>query len=179
MASMDPVRVISAAQQLKATGRTPEAVELLTVVCERSPEHEEAWEGLQLIYASTGQYQKLLDMRRLWVENTGGDAESIDRLDEQLRSEGAEGYWECRLDVLGDRVSRGESVSPVYLAAAQAALGDTEQAMASLQAAVRARARRLRSLRTDPVRDVLRPDPRFASLLRRVAGPPSGRRVCR
>ncbi len=107
-------------------------------------------------------------MRRMWVEHAGGDAESVDRLAEQLRSEVAEGYWQWRLDVLEERASGGENVSPVYLAAAQAALGDTEAALASLRNAVRARDRRLTSLRTDAVWDVLRSEPRFSSLLRGI-----------
>ncbi len=179
MASMDPARMVAAAQQFKAAGRTEEAVALLTAVCERWPEHEETWEALGLLYASTGEYAQLLDMRRMWVDHAGGDAESVDRLAEQLRSDGAEGYWEWRLDALEDRASEGENVSPVYLAAAQAALGDTEEALASLRDAVRDRDRRLASLRTDPVWDVLRPDPRFVSLLRRITNPPPGRRMRR
>ena len=179
MASEDPVRLVLAAQRLKAAGRTEEAVEILTAVCERWPEHEETWEALGLLYASTGEYAQLLDMIRMWVDHAGGDAESVDRLAEQLRSDGAEGYWEWRLDALEDRASEGENVSPVYLAAAQAALGDTEEALASLRDAVRDRDRRLASLRTDPVWDVLRPDPRFSSLLRRITNPPPGRRIRR
>ena len=179
MASEDPVRLVLAAQRLKAAGRTEEAAEILTAVCERWPEHEETWEALGLLYASTGEYAQLLDMRRMWVDHAGGDAESVDRLAEQLRSDGAEGYWEWRLDALEDRASEGEHVSPVYLAAAQASLGDTDEALASLRDAVRDRDRRLASLRTDPVWDVLRPDPRFVSLLRRITNPPPGRRVRR
>ena len=179
MASEDPVRLVLAAQRLKAAGRTEEAVEILTAVCERWPEHGETWEALGLLYASTGEYAQLLDMRRMWVDHAGGDAESVDRLAEQLRSDGAEGYWEWRLDALEDRASEEENVSPVYLAAAQAALGDTEEALASLRDAVRDRDRRLVSLRTDPVWDVLRPDPRFVSLLRRITNPPPGRRMRR
>ena len=177
MASMDPARMVSAAQRLKAAGRTEEAVEILSAVCERWPEHDETWEALGLLYASAGEYEQLLHMRRMWVEHAGGDAESIDRLDKQLRSDGAEGYWEWRLDALEDRVFEGENVSPVYLAAAQAALGDTEEALASLRDAVRARDRRLASLRTDAVWDVLRSDPRFSSLLRGITNPRPGRRA--
>ena len=177
MASMDPARMVSAAQRLKAAGRTEEAVEILSAVCERWPEHDETWEALGLLYASAGEYEQLLHMRRMWVEHAGGDAESIDRLDEQLRSDGAEGYWEWRLDALEDRVFEGENVSPVYLAAAQAALGDTEEALASLRDAVRARDRRLASLRTDAVWDVLRSDPRFSSLLRGITNTRPGRRA--
>ena len=172
MALVDPVRMVSVAQRLKTAGRTEEAAEILSAVCERSPEHGEAWDALELLHASAGEYGQILDLRRMWVEHAGGDAESVDELENRLGRDGADGYWEWRLAVLQQRMSEGESVSPVYVAAAHAALGDTDDAMASLQDAVRARDRRLTSLRTDPVWDVLRPDPRFASLLRRVAGPP-------
>ena len=173
--SMDPARLVSAAQQLKAAGRTDEAVEILEEVCERTPEHLEAWDALGLLYASTGQYEQLLDMRRMWVDHGGGDAESVDQLEERLRTDGAEGYWTWRLGVLRERASGGENVSPVYLAAAQAALGDTEGSLASLREAVRVRDRRLTSLRTDPFWDVMRSDPRFASLLRGIRNQRPGR----
>ena len=179
MASVGSARLVSAAQRLNAAGRTDEALDVLNAVCVRSPEHEEAWEALGLLYASTGEYEQLLDMRRMWVDHAGGDAESVDQLDERLRQDGPEGYWEWRLAVLQERMSEGEIVSPVYLAAAQAALGDTEEALVSLQEAVRDRDRRLVSLRTDAVWDVMRPDPRFASLLRRITNPPPGRRMRR
>ena len=179
MASVESTRLVSAAQRLNAAGRTDEALEVLNAVCVRSPEHEETWEALELLYSSTGEYEHILDMRRMWVDHAGGDAESVDHLDERLRRDGPEGYWEWRLAVLQERTSQGEFVSPVYLAAAQAALGDTEEALTSLQEAVRDRDRRLVSLRTDAVWDVMRPDPRFASLLRRITSSPPGRRVRR
>ncbi len=100
MASVESVRLVSAAQRLNAAGRTDEALEVLDAVCTRSPEHEEAWEALGLLYASRGEYEELLDMRRMWVEHAGGDAESVDQLDERLRRDGPEGYWEWRLAVL-------------------------------------------------------------------------------
>jgi TolB-like protein len=173
MASVEASRLVSAAHRLNAAGRTDEAVEVLSAVCVRSPEHEEAWEALELLYASRGDYEELLEMRRMWVGHGGGDAESVDQLEEQLLRDGPEGYWEWRLAVLEERASDGEPVSGVYMAAAQASLGDTEEALASLRDAVRVRDRRLASLRTDAVWDVIRPDPRFASLVRGITnGPP-------
>ena len=177
MASVESVRLVSAAQRLNAVGRTEEALEVLNAVCVRSPEHEEAWEALELLYSSRGEYEELLDMRRMWVDHAGGDAESVDELDERLRRDGSEGYWEWRLAVLQERASDGEFVSPVYLAAAQAALGEADAALASLEGAVRDRDRRLVSLRTDAVWDVIRPDPLFASLVRGITKAPPRRRV--
>jgi len=45
MASEDPLRLILAAQWLEVAGRTEEAVEILTAVCERWPEHDETWKA--------------------------------------------------------------------------------------------------------------------------------------
>ena len=179
MASMDPARLVAAAQRLRAEGRTDDAVEILTLLCENSPDLEEAWDALELLYASTGQFQQVIDTRRMWVEDAGGDSESVDRLADQVLRNGAEGYWQWRLDVLEGRASAGENVSSVYLAAAQAALGDADGAFASLRDAVSERDRRLMSLRTDAVWDVLRSDPRFSSLLRSINNNAARRRVRR
>jgi tetratricopeptide (TPR) repeat protein len=168
--------MVTAARQFNAAGRTDQAIGVLSGITERSPEHVEAWDALGSLYASTGQYEELLDMRRLWVENAGGDAESVDRLEELLGADGAEGYWEWRLDDLQKRAAEGESVSSVYMASAQAALEDTEEALASLREAVRDRDRRvMTSLRTDPVWDVMRSDPGFVSLVREIRNQLSGR----
>jgi tetratricopeptide (TPR) repeat protein len=176
MASMDPARMVTSAQQFAAAGRTEEAINVLTGISERSPEHVEAWDALESLHASTGQYEELLAMRREWVENAGGDAESVDRLEERLRTDGAAGYWEWRLEVLQERESEGEDISPVYMATAQAALGNTEEALVSLREAASTRDRRLlTSLRTDPVWDSMRSDPRFASLMRQIRNEVSGR----
>ncbi len=176
MASMGPDRMVAAAQQFKAAGRTAEAINVLTAISERSPEHAEAWEALEVLYAFTGEYEQLQAMRRQWVEQAGGDGESVARLEEQLRTSGPEGYWTWRVDVLQERASEGEAVPPVYLAAAQASLGATEAALVSLEEAVRTGDRRLStSLRTDPVWDVLRSDRRFSELVRGITNARPGR----
>ena len=173
---MDPARMVTAAQQFNAAGRTDQAIEALNAITERAPEQVEAWDALESLYASTGQFEELLDMRRSWVQDAGGAAESVDRLEERLRADGAEGYWEWRLETLQERASEGETVSHVYVAAAQAALGDTEEALASLAAAIADRDRRLMtSLRTDPVWDVMRSDPGFVSLVREMRNQLAGR----
>ena len=64
----------------------------------------------------------------------------------------------------------------VYMASAEAALGDTEEALTFLREAVRDRDRRvMTSLRTDPVWDVMRSDPGFVSLMREIKNQLSGR----
>ena len=166
-----PTRMIHAAQQLKAAGRTDEAIALLQEVCELDPEHQETWEALELIYASRGDYDDLLDMRQVWVEHARGDAESVARLEERMLEDGPEGYWEWRLEELQGRRAEGQAVSPVYMAAAYAGTGADDEALGLLEDAFRRRDRRLTSLRTDAVWDPLRSDPRFAALVNRMRGP--------
>ena len=166
-----PTRMIHAAQQLKNAGRTDEAIALLEEVCELDPEHQETWEALELMYASQGDYEVLLDMRRVWVEHAGGDAEAVARLEERMLEDGPDGYWEWRLEELQGRVAQGQPVSPVYMAAAYAGTGAQDEALGQLRDALRSRDRRLTSVRTDPVWDPLRSDPRFVSLMNRMRGP--------
>ena len=166
-----PTRMIHAAQQLKAAGRTEEAIALLQEVCELDPAHQETWEALELIYASRGDYEDLLDMRQVWVEHARGDAESVARLEERMLEDGPEGYWEWRLEELQGRTAEGQPVSPVYMAAAYAGTGADDEALDLLEDAFRRRDRRLTSLRTDAVWDPLRSDPRFATLVNRMRGP--------
>ena len=166
-----PASMIRAAQRLKAAGRTEEAIALLKEVCELDPGHQETWEVLELIYASQGDYEDLLDMRQVWVEHTGGDAESVARLEERMLEDGPEGYWEWRLEELQGRTAEGQPISPVYMAAAYAGTGADDEALDLLEDAFRRRDRRLTSLRTDAVWDPLRSDPRFVSLVNRMRGP--------
>jgi serine/threonine protein kinase/tetratricopeptide (TPR) repeat protein len=59
-------------------------------------------------------------------------------------------------------------VPPYHLAMVSAGLGDTEQALAALERAHGERDGFLTYLKVEPMLDRLRPDPRFADLLRRV-----------
>ena len=166
-----PARMIHAALQLKTAGRVEEAKALLERVCEIDPDHQEAWEALELIYASQGEYDDLLDMRHVWVDHADGDEEAVARLEERMGEDGAFGYWEWRLEELRGREAEGQAVSPVYMAAAYAGTGARVEALARLQDAVRSRDRRLMSVRSDAVWDPLRSDPRFVSLMNLLRGP--------
>ncbi len=165
-----PSRLIRAARQLRAAGKTDDAIELLQRVYERDPGQEEAWEAAELIYASEDRYDELLDLRRAWVEAAGGDAESVARLEALMAEDGAFGYWVWRLEGLEAREARGERVSPVDLAAAYMGTGAREEAFEMLDEAFRSRDRGLASVREDSLWDPLRDDPRFSSLMNRMRG---------
>jgi tetratricopeptide (TPR) repeat protein len=71
-----------------------------------------------------------------------------------------------------DQLNRTEKyVSPTELAILYAALGDKEQAFASLEKAFTERDFQLTSLKVEPGYDPLRADPRFQDLMRRVGLP--------
>ena len=168
--ALQPSRLIHAARQLKAAGKTDDAIELLQRVYEIDPGQEEAWEAVELIYASEDRYDELLDMRRTWVEDAGGDAESVARLEALMAEDGAFGYWVWRLEGLEAREARGERVSPVDLAAAYVGTGARDKAFEMLNEALRVRDRRLVSVRHDSLWDPLRGDPRFGSLINLMRG---------
>ena len=88
-----------------------------------------------------------------------------------MAEDGAFGDWVWRLEELEARAAWGERVSPVYLAAAYVGTGAWDEAFEMLDEAFRIRDRRLASLRTDPVWDPLRTDPRFASLINQMRRP--------
>lgn len=69
--------------------------------------------------------------------------------------------------------SKETFVSPYAIAAIQAALGDKDQAVASLNQALDDRSYWIIYLRVDPALDALRDDPRFAELLERARLGPS------
>ncbi|MCI0388897.1 MAG: tetratricopeptide repeat protein [Acidobacteria bacterium] len=65
-------------------------------------------------------------------------------------------------------IARRRYVSRVYIAKVYAGLGETAEALALLNQALRERSDQLTGLRVDPAFDQLRNDPRFVDLLRRV-----------
>jgi TolB-like protein len=68
-----------------------------------------------------------------------------------------------------EEMSRRRYVSPYYVGLGHAALGDLDAAFACLQEAFADGSAILSNLKTDPELDALRPDPRFAALLKRDA----------
>jgi DNA-binding winged helix-turn-helix (wHTH) protein/TolB-like protein len=72
------------------------------------------------------------------------------------------------LGELNERVARGEYVTPLGIAWIHIALGDKDQAFAWLDKACDEHSGGLSYLKTEPVYDSLRSDPRFTEVLRRV-----------
>jgi len=71
------------------------------------------------------------------------------------------------------RSSRDQSVDPFVSVGPYLGIGDTDQALATLEKSVTAHSPGLTALKVDPIFDPLRTAPRFQSLLRRVGLSPS------
>lgn len=71
-----------------------------------------------------------------------------------------------------EEISKRRYVPPYWLAAVHAGLGDQDRAFEWLEKAYEDRTVFMTFLKVDPVMDVLRPDPRYADLVRRVGLPP-------
>jgi hypothetical protein len=67
-----------------------------------------------------------------------------------------------------DKLSRNAYVTKYYLASVQAALGDKDKAFESLESAYKERDGDLIYLNVDPKFDILRSDPRFEMMLKKI-----------
>jgi len=75
------------------------------------------------------------------------------------------------LNLLDERISRGEYVPALNVAFIYSELGDKDQAFVWLDKAFEESEGRLLNLKTEPALDAVRSDPRFAELLRRLGMP--------
>ena len=85
----------------------------------------------------------------------------------------AEGGWEGSTRAWLEAATERERVSPVFIAAAYASLGETDEAFAWLERAYRERDVGMVGVKAQPAFDSLRSDPRYDDLLRRVGFPES------
>ena len=169
------------ARQLVSAGQYREAIQRLERVVNEAPENSPAWELLARTYVSTGELRDGVQTLDEWRESGAPGAPSRDELEDLvdlLRDYGEEGYWEWHLDRLEVRLMDGDHVSHMELATAHAGMGDDDDAVEHLIAAITEGEPGVFAIRSDPVWDELRSDPRLRELGRqsRFMRFPSGRR---
>jgi TolB-like protein/Flp pilus assembly protein TadD len=113
--------------------------------------------------------QAIADLRR-YVHLSDHDADALMRLGCAYAQSGDKRKARTILRQLQAR-SKKYYVSPVSLAALELALGDTEHAVAMLNAGLEQRASSVLMLAADPAFAPLRSDPRFQALLRKIGLP--------
>ena len=170
-----PQRLVQTARQLRLAGHTEAAQAMLEEVCESNPEFAQTWEDLEQMYATSGQYERIVQLRRDKAEVGHGDESEAETIADALARQGPRGYWGVRLEELERMDEAGADVSKVQIAQGRAALGDIDGAIGALQEAFRERDVNLVSLGRDPFWDPLRRDPRFKSLMMRFRPQARGR----
>ncbi len=171
------------ARGLMAAGQFANAVEMLSGVLATSPDLGPAWELLARAQMSSGNPAGAVAALEGWSARSDPAAPTpaqLRNLRDAVTRDGATGYWRWMEARLEARLAAGEHVSSLDMAAARAGSGDEEGAFQALEQALAQHDRGLVLLQKDPVWDVLRADPRFADISRRVRsvraqmGPPRG-----
>ena len=159
------------ARRLMASGRYAEAARALEPVVLESPETGPAWEMLARSYVGSGNPTAAADVVLRWQQSGAPgapDAESVDRLRDAVADDGERGYWRWRLVELDALEGTAREAPRIELAAAHAALGHDEEALALLSDAVESGERGVFTLQADPVWDDLRGDRRFRAVERQA-----------
>ncbi|MGD2217408.1 MAG: hypothetical protein PVJ64_11645, partial [Gemmatimonadales bacterium] len=168
-------RYVMTARRLTAAGEYETATEILGRVLDRYPSEAAAWDALEQVYVARGDYQEAAAVRRERLAHTAAEAAELAELERQaaeleraVAERGDQGYWEWQALHFAQLEEQDEPFSQVDYAAALVALGDYDGALERLRRAYAARDPRLLSLRSEPVWDPVRPDPRFRELQRRI-----------
>lgn len=180
MGRIPQARQVEIAHVLVASGHSDEAVHVLESVVEQMPEMGPAWSALERAHTAQGDFEAGVEVRLTrMAEVEGRDDADLESLAQAFETDGEMGYWEwCRVD-LESRVAEGKPVGPADMATTYAALGETELAYQWLDRAVEIGDPALLAMRSDPVWDAYRDDPRFRDLARRMRSqprPPDGGR---
>ena len=146
--------------------RYDEAVDCLRRALELDAGHFLLHLRLGLVYLQTAMTDLAIDEMQTAVTLSGRSTETLTGLAQAYGAAGRRPEMERIVAEL--RQAHDRYVSPYNMARVAAAAGDEEQAFASLERACEEHNPDLIELASEAVFDRIRPDPRFASLLRRV-----------
>ncbi len=154
--------------------RYAEAEQELKRELEFEPDNCIVYVDLQKLYAAMGRYEEALEFGAPKYSSCafGNQTMNIELVNARQASVYARmGNAEEARKILKGREyigAPGEFISRAYLAATYGWLGEKDKAFRLLEKAYEERDSRMVHLKVDPRFDCLRPDPRFASLLRRM-----------
>ncbi len=138
------------------------AVEQLRRTLDLDPAYGEATGLLGWVYVLKGAHD---DAVRTWLGDS--DTEAARELRRAYAAKGIRGYFQRDLERAKGEARRGRRL-PIFTAIELTYLGRRDEAFDFLEAAYQERHSWLGELRVEPAWDGLRPDPRFADLVRRV-----------
>ena len=133
-------------------------------------------ERLAHLYAILGKFDQAIaeegKARTLVGEKSESVRQKTNLLREALVMHGDQGYWQTQLRLSQSAPNPPEAYSsPFGVAIIYSHLRDKDKAVANLEAAYRERDEELTNLTIEPQFDILRSDPRFSDLVRRVGIP--------
>lgn len=154
------------------TGRYDSAAVTFEQILETDPTVIPAWIGLEQAHLRQGHYGGAVEVREHRILATEGEVPearaAIEELHATFDEEDPASYWRWRQDYNAQRAARGEHVSEAEKAEIAVGLGQHDDALQHLEAAVQNRDPALVTLRSNAVWDPLRSDPRFQDVVRGV-----------
>ena len=128
---------------------------------------------LATAYEAKGMFPETIQARNKGMLIVGVEPARVEAISKPLmdaaRSSGANGYWQSQMDLsIADAKRAGKPVDPMDMAVYNANLGNADKAFEWLEKCYKDRRVGLVFLKTDPIWDKIRNDPRFADLIRRV-----------
>ena len=142
------------------------AIQLCNKAIEIDPHLPTAHGNLANIYLMLGNYDQVIEQIRILSAVRGIPQSIVTQLDEAYRRGGVRSFWQKNLRL---RQNNQLTNSDLTAASIYAMLGDKDKAMQSLDGAYESRDQGMEFLKVDPAWDSLRSEPRFQSLLRRMA----------
>jgi tetratricopeptide (TPR) repeat protein len=167
---LDPLSLLSGmivAWILYFARRYPESIEWSRRTLELDPNYATAHRILGWAYEESGHYDEAIAAHRRAIALTHGQPNFASHLGRAYALAGRADEARTVLDELL-ALSRQTYVSALDIAIIHTALADHERAFEWLERAYAERADHLPYLKVDPRLEPLRPDPRFAALLRRM-----------
>ena len=165
---LDPLNMvmnIDVGEILLFARHTDEAISALRHAVEMDPARANAHWDLGNAYEANGMYAESVAEHLEEFRLKGEAPETLGELRKAFESGGIKGFWRQRLAQLK---ARPGYLEPFVLVNIYLSLGDKDQVFAWLEKAYRDRNPNMVSLKSAPRHDVLRSDPRYDDLMRRV-----------
>ncbi len=159
------------------------AIRVFRAILQRDSTRSPVWSGLEHAQVMRGDYAAAVDVRANRILATDGDTpesrQEVQELRDAFDRENPRTYWEWRQQHNADLTARRRHVPHLEHAVTALGLGHHDEALAHLESAIDAREPELVTLKNSPIWDLLRDDPRFRQMARRVRelwrGPGRGR----
>jgi eukaryotic-like serine/threonine-protein kinase len=165
---LSPLGKSAVGERLRSARQYDQAIEALKKALEQDQSFPNMHRSLGRVYAAKGQYPEAIAAYQASIR-LGQDTPIIQIYLGAAYALGGE--RERAKAILKRLQTNNQYVSPAKLAVLHAALGERDEAFASLERAYAARDLQLQFLGVDPDYDSLRSDPRFRDLVRRVGLP--------